>query len=54
MIVTFIQYLITNEMTRTRGGSARLPNNFDNRKFAAAKEKANVRRRKNRVKIEFV
>ena len=41
-------------MTRTRGGLARRPNNFDNRRFAAAKEIANARKRNNRFKIKFV
>ena len=45
MIVSFIQYLLANEMARTGGGLARCPNNFDNRRFAAAKEIANGCRR---------
>ena len=32
---------------------ARRPNNFDNRRFAAAKEIANAHRRNNRFKIKF-
>ena len=40
-------------MARTRGGLARRTNNFDNRKFAAAKEIANAHRRNNRFKIKF-
>ena len=31
-------------MTKSRGGLARRPNNFDNRRFAAAKEITNARR----------
>ena len=54
MIVPFIQYSIANEMVRTRGGLVRRTNNFDNRRFAAAKEIANARRRKKRFKIKFV
>ena len=34
-------------MTRTRDGLARRLNNFDNRRFAAAKEIANAGRRNN-------
>ena len=41
-------------MARTKGSLARRPNNFDNRRFAAAKEIANARRRNNRFKIKFV
>ena len=41
-------------MARTKGSLARRPNNFDNRRFAAAKEIANARRRYNRFKIKFV
>ena len=41
-------------MARTRGGLARLANNFDNRRFAAAKEIANARRRNNRSRIKSV
>ena len=41
-------------MARTRGGLARRPNNFDNRRFAAAKEIANARRRNNRFKIKLL
>ena len=41
-------------MARTRGSLARHINNFENRKFAAAKEIANARRRKNRFKIKFL
>ena len=41
-------------MARTRGGLARCTNNFDNRRFAAAKEIANARRRNNRFKVKFV
>ena len=40
-------------MARTRGGLARRPDNFDNRRFAAAKEIANARRRNYRFKIKF-
>ena len=54
MIVSFIQYLLANEMARTGGGLARRLNNFDNRRFAAAKEIANGCRRNNRFKIKFV
>ena len=41
-------------MARTRGGLARRINNFDNRRFAAAKEIANARRRNNRFKIKLL
>ena len=41
-------------MVRTRGGLARHPNIFNNRRFAAAKEIANTHRRNNRFKIKFV
>ena len=41
-------------MGRTRGGLARRPPNFDNRRFVAAKETANARRRNDRFKIKFV
>ena len=41
-------------MTRNRGGLARRPNNFDNRRFAAAKEIANAHKRNIRFKIKFV
>ena len=41
-------------MARSRDGLARRPNNLDNRRFAAAKEIANARRRNNRFKIKFV
>ena len=41
-------------MARTRGGLARRINNFDNRRFAAAKEIANARRSNNRFKINFL
>ena len=41
-------------MARSTGGLARRLNNFDNRRFAAAKEIANARRRSNRFKIKFV
>ena len=54
MIVSLIQYLIANQRTRTRGGLSRRPNNFDNRRFAAAKEIANARKKNNRFKIKFV
>ena len=50
MIVSFIQYLIANEMAGTRDGLAGRSNNSDNGKFAAAKEIANTRRR-NTVKF---
>ena len=40
-------------MARTRGGLAKRRNNFNNRRFAAAKEIANTRRRNNRFKIKF-
>ena len=54
MTVSFIQYLIANEVAGTRDGLARSSNNFDNRRFAAAKEIANARRRNNRIKTKFV
>ena len=41
-------------MVRTRGGLARRINNFENRRFAAAKEIANARRKNNRLKIKFL
>ena len=41
-------------MARTSAGLARHTNNFDNRRFTAAKEIANARRRNNRFKIKFV
>ena len=41
-------------MARTRGGLVRCTNNFDKRKFAAAKEIGNACRRNNRFKIKFV
>ena len=41
-------------MVRTRGGLARRINNFENRRFAAAKEIANERRKNNRLKIKFL
>ena len=41
-------------MARTRGGLARRPDNFDNRRYAAAKEIANARRRNYGFKIKFV
>ena len=41
-------------MVRTRGGLARRINNFENRRFAAAKEIANARRKNNRFKIKFL
>ena len=41
-------------MARTRGGLARRPNNFDNRRFAAAKEIANARRRNDTFKIKLL
>ena len=41
-------------MARTRGGLTRRPNDFDNRRFATAKEIANARRKNSRVKINFV
>ena len=41
-------------MARTRGGLARRPNDFDNRRFAAASKIADARRRNNRFKIKFV
>ena len=51
----FHQYLTTNKMARTRlGGPPRHVNNFENRRFAAAKEIANARRRDNRFKIKFL
>ena len=49
----FHSILIANKMARTRGGLARRRNNFNNRRFAAAKEIANTRRRNNRFKIKF-
>ena len=54
MIVSFIQYLIANEMASTRGVLARRANGFDNRRFVAAKEIANACRRNDRFKIKFV
>ena len=50
----FIQYLIANAMTRARVGLTRHTNNFDNRRFATAKEITNASRRNNRFKIKFV
>ena len=41
-------------MARTRRGIARRPNNFDNRRFAAAKEIANELRRNNRFNIKLL
>ena len=41
-------------MVRTNGDLARRINNFENRRFAAAKEIANTRRRNNRFKIKFL
>ena len=41
-------------MTRAKGGLGRRINNFEKRKFAAAKEIANARRRNNRFKIKFL
>ena len=41
-------------MARARGGLARRTNNFDKRRFAAAKEIGNACRRNNRFKIRFV
>ena len=41
-------------MARTRGGLARQSNNFDNTRFAAAKEIANARRRNTRFKIKVL
>ena len=41
-------------MARTRGSLATRINNFDNRRFAAAKELANARRGNNRFKIKFL
>ena len=41
-------------MARTRGGLARRPNNFDNRRFVAAKEIASARRRNNMFKIKLL
>ena len=41
-------------MARTRGSLARRPNNFDNKRFAAAKEIANARRRNTRFKIKLL
>ena len=49
-----MQYLIVNEMATTRGGLARRPNNFDNRRYATAKEIANAHRRNNRFKIKVL
>ena len=40
-------------MIRTRGGLARHPNIFNNRRFAVANEIANAHRRNNRFKIKF-
>ena len=41
-------------MAGTRSGLARRTNSFDNRRFAAAKEITNARRRNNRFKIKVV
>ena len=41
-------------MAWTRGGLARRINNFENRRFAAAKEIANARRKNNRFKIKLL
>ena len=42
-------------MARTRlGGALRCVNNFENKRFTAAKEIANARRRDNRFKIKFL
>ena len=41
-------------MARTRGCLARRPDNFDNRRLAAAKEIANARRRNHRFKIKLL
>ena len=41
-------------MARTRGGLGRRPNNFDSRRFAAAKEMAKARRRNNRFKVKLL
>ena len=41
-------------MTKARVGLTRDTNNFDNRKFATAKEIANASRRNNIFKIKFV
>ena len=42
-------------MARTRlGGLPRRVNNFENRRFAAAKDIANARRRNSRFKIKFL
>ena len=54
MIVSSTQYSIASKMVRTRGGLARRINNFENRRFAAAKEIANARRKNNRLKIKFL
>ena len=40
-------------MARTRGGLARRINNFDSRRFAAAKEIAIAHRRNNRFKMKI-
>ena len=54
MIVSSTQYSIASKMVRTRGGLARRINNFENRRFAAAKEIANARRKNNRSKIKLL
>ena len=41
-------------MARTRGGLARRPNNFYNRRFAVEKDTANTRRKINRFKIKLL
>ena len=53
MKVSSTQYLIASKMARTRGGLARRINNFENRRFAAAKLIAYSRRRNNKFKINF-
>ena len=54
MIVSSTQHSIASKMARTNGDLARRINNFENRRFAAAKEIANTRRRNNRFKIKFL
>ena len=54
IIVSSTQYLIASKMARTGAGLARPINNFENRRFAAAKDVANACRRNNRFKIKFL
>ena len=41
-------------MARARGGLARRINNFEKKRFAAAKEMTNAGRRNNKFKIKFL